>query len=316
MITSLNEQYPKPFVKWAGGKRQLISQFTNIYPSRLSSGSIDTYVEPFLGGGAVLFDLISKYKFKRIIVNDINPILIQTYICIRDYLPEFVFAIEELKVEYHSYEIMDDKNAMFLRIRKEFNYLKNTNWEADVESKVKICSYFMFLNKTCFNGLYRENKKGEFNVSFGKSVAPAIYDYSDLLNTSRFMQNIEFYNLDFEDLLSKFDVNSKMLIYFDPPYRPVNSTSNFNSYSKANFTEKDQIRLAKTFREMNDKGAYLMLSNSNPSNINSNDTFFSEYYHGFDIEEVSARRVINSNSAKRGAISEVLVNNRNQKEIW
>lgn len=293
----------KPFVKWAGGKRNLLTQFNDIYTKNLSE--IDVYIEPFVGGGAVLFDLLSKNtNFKKIVINDINSTLINTYKIIRDDVDSLIKILADFQEKYKlSNEV--ERSELYYEIRDKFNLSK-----VDINSdKIMESAYFMFLNKTCFNGLYRENKKGLFNVPFGKYKNPSILDESNLRNVSKSLSNVEIINCDFENL-TKY-INKSTFVYIDPPYRPLNNTSNFNSYSKIDFNDEEQIRLANWYKELNNIGAKVMLSNSNPKVINPDDDFFDKIYDGFKIINVSASRSINSKGNKRGAVSEIVVINYN-----
>lgn len=292
----------KPFVKWAGGKRTLLDQFKNIYTKDLDNGKIDVYIEPFVGGGAVLFDLLSKYTFKKIVINDINATLINTYKIIKDDVDSLIKILNELQERYKASEDLERDN-MYYEIRDKFNLSKlDVNSDKLVES-----AYFMFLNRTCFNGLYRENKKGLFNVPFGKYKNPAILDEDNLKSVSRALSKVEIINSDFEKLTEY--VNASTFAYIDPPYRPLNQTSSFNSYSKINFNDEEQIRLARWYKELSNIGAKVMLSNSNPKNVNPDDNFFDNIYNEYKIIDVSANRAINSKGCKRGAIGEIVIIN-------
>lgn len=295
----------KPFVKWAGGKRQLLDQFEKLYPKRLLENKIDKYIEPFTGGGAVFFELASKYDFKEIILNDINKELILTYTIIRDNVHRLISELAKLQETFLNSE-PDKREEMYYQIRDRFNTNKlNFNYDTNSEEAIHHSSYFLFLNKTCFNGLYRENKSGLFNVPFGKYKNPTIVDSDNLIRVSNILKNVKLTNVDFEEL-TPF-VNNNTFVYIDPPYRPLNITSSFSSYSKGNFNDDDQIRLAKWYKTLSANGAYLMLSNSNPKNTNKEDNFFEKLYGEFVIREVSASRSINSKGNKRGTISELAI---------
>ena len=295
----------KPFVKWAGGKGSLISQLTNFYPFELKDGIIEKYVEPFVGGGAVLIDILQKYDVKEAYAFDINKDLINCYNVIKAKVEELIKELEIkeknfLKLEY------EDRQKYFYDIRKKYNsYCLKENLD------VKRASEFIFLNRTCFNGLYRVNKNGEFNVPCGKYRNPTICDYKNLRDLSKLLQNVVFQYGDYKK--SKEYIDENTFVYFDPPYRPLSVTSAFTSYTKENFDDENQKELAKYYKELDLKNAKLMLSNSNPKNTNKEDDFFEEIYKGFNINEVSAKRMINSNSKGRGEISELLITN--YKEI-
>ena len=270
----------RPFVKWAGGKGGLISQLKNFYPFDLENGVIERYVEPFIGGGAVLIDILQKYHVKEAYAFDINKDLINCYNVIKSDVEDL---IEEL----------DKKEKEFLKLEKVID--------------VKRASEFIFLNRTCFNGLYRVNKSGKFNVPCGKYKNPTICDFKNLRNLSKLIQNVIFEYGDYKK--SGEYVDDKTFVYFDPPYRPLSITSGFTSYTKEDFNDENQKELAKYYCELNNKKAKLMLSNSNPKNTNKEDNFFEDIYKGFNINEVSAKRMINANSKGRGEISELLITN-------
>ena len=284
----------KPFVKWAGGKNSLIPQLTKYYPLELKDGTIERYIEPFVGGGAVLIDILQRYKVKEAYAFDINIDLINCYNVIKN---NFISLDNEERQKY------------FYDIREEDNSYKLKN-----ELNIKRASEFIFLNKTCFNGLYRVNKDGKFNVPCGKYKNPTICDSNNLRNLSGIIANVVFEYGDYRQ--SEQYVNNNTFVYFDPPYRPISTTSGFTSYTKENFNDADQIELAKYYDKLSLKNAKLMLSNSNPKNINENDTFFEKIYKGFYINEVFAKRMINSNAKERGQISELLITNYEEQDEW
>ena len=286
----------KPFLKWAGGKTQLIEEVEN--SSCDKSGKIKKYVEPFVGSGAIFFYLISKYDFKEIWINDTNKELMNTYQVIRDDVKSLITELEKLSKLY----LLKNEEQ-----RSEFFYEVRNLYNSDKTDKIKHAAYFIFLNRTCFNGLYRVNSKGNFNVPFGKYVNPKLCDKENLENVSKVLKNIKILSLDFEKTEKYIDKDT--FIYFDPPYRPLNVTSSFNSYSKDSFDDKSQEKLAEYFRMLDKKGAKLMLSNSDPKNTDKNDNYFDVLYSSFNIKRVDAKRMINSNAAKRGKITELLITN-------
>ena len=280
----------KPFVKWAGGKGSLISQLTNFYPFELKDGIINKYVEPFVGGGAVLIDILQKYNVKSAYAFDINIDLINCYNVIKTNVEDLIEALKEKEENYFKLET-DNKQSYFYEIRKEYNSYRIDEQELNV----KRASEFIFLNRTCFNGLYRVNKSGEFNVPFGKYKNPTICDAKNLRNLSKLFENVTFQYGDYKESNKYIDNNT--FVYFDPPYRPLSVTSAFTYYTKEDFNDNNQ------------KNAKLMLSNSNPKNTNKDDNFFETIYDGFNINEVFAKRMINSNAKGRGAISELVITN-------
>ena len=295
----------KPFVKWAGGKGGLIPQLTNFYPLELKNGIIDRYVEPFVGGGAVLIDILQKYDVKEAYAFDINKDLINCYNVIKTDVEELIETLKSIEKNYFELE-SENRQKYFYDIREEYN-----SYELGEKLNVKRASEFIFLNRTCFNGLYRVNKNGKFNVPFGKYKNPTICDSKNLRNLSKILQIVEFKYGDYRKSCEY--VNGNTFVYFDPPYRPLSETSGFTSYTKEDFNDENQKELAMYFRELNLKNAKLMLSNSNPKNVNPKDNFFEEIYKDFNINEVTARRNINANSDDRGEISELLITN--YKEI-
>ena len=292
----------KPFIKWAGGKGSLIPQLKNYYPFELNNMKINKYVEPFVGGGAVLINILQEYDVKEAYAFDINMDLINCYNVIKNDVENLIKELDLKEKEFNKLQ-GEERQKYFYDIRKEYNSYKINEEEVNV----KRASEFIFLNRTCFNGLYRVNKNGEFNVPCGKYKNPTICDATNLRNLSYLIRNVNFEYGDYRK--SEKYVDSNTFVYFDPPYRPLSNTSGFTSYTKEDFNDDNQRKLASYFRLLDDKNAKLMLSNSNPKNINKNDTFFDEIYKGFNINEIYAKRMINANSNGRGAISELLITN-------
>lgn len=305
-------QKAKPFLKWAGGKSQLLSQFEAYYPKELKLGIIEDYFEPFLGGGAVFFNIIQKYNIKRAFLYDNNPELILVYKVLQQKRRDLVEILNEYKRKYLNHN-ETKREVFFYKIREKYNAkCHEVNFDKIDEVAVERAAQMLFLNKTCFNGLFRMNRRGEFNVPFGRYKNPGIIDDRNFKDVSNILENAEIQSEDFEILPDR--VNEKSFVYLDPPYRPLNETSNFNSYSKVEFDDKEQIRLANTFRQLDKKGAKLMLSNSDPQNHNPKDHFFNELYNGFEINRVGANRMINCNGEKRGKINELLITNYSVNE--
>ena len=297
----------KPFVKWAGGKGSLISQLKNFYPFEIDNIKIDKYVEPFVGGGAVLINILQKYDIKEVYAFDINMDLINCYNVIKSNVEKL---IEELEKKENSFLVLENKEReeYFYKIREEYNSYNLS--ENDIN--VKRASEFIFLNRTCFNGLYRVNKNGKFNVPCGKYKNPTICDSNNLRNLSYLIRNVNFQYGDYKK--SEKYIDSNTFVYFDPPYRPLSNTSGFTSYTKEDFNDENQKELAKYYKLLDEKDAKLMLSNSNPKNTNKDDNFFEEIYKGFYINEISAKRMINANTKGRGEISELLITNYREME--
>ena len=298
----------KPFVKWAGGKNSLIPQITKYYPFELKNGFIERYIEPFVGGGAVLIDILQKYEIKEAYAFDINIDLINCYNVIKNNVEELINELDKKEKNFIALNDEERQNY-FYDIRAEYN-----SYKLNDKLDVKRASEFIFLNRTCFNGLYRVNKDGKFNVPCGKYKNPTICDAKNLRNLSKLIQNVRFEYGDYRK--SEKYVNNNTFVYFDPPYRPLSATSGFTSYTKEDFNDDNQKELANYFYKLDLKNAKLMLSNSNPKNVNKDDNFFENIYKGFVINEVSAKRMINSNAKGRGEISELLITNYEEQSEW
>lgn len=298
----METQKLKPFVKWAGGKTQLLNYIRQSYPKELGK-SINKYCEPFIGGGAVLFDVLSNYSLKEIYISDINYDLINTYKVLQQNIQQLINTLEKYEYEYHSYDINKRKEYYYCK-RDRFNQLK-FNYKLDLS--VEKASLFIFLNKTCFNGLYRVNKKGLFNVPIGSYEKPSICDKDNLLNISKSLKKVKIHYGSYIES-SKF-IDRNTFVYIDPPYRPLTQTSRFTSYNEFEFTDKQQIELAEFASKLKIKGAKILLSNSDPKNISQNDNFFENLYQGFVINKVYANRMINCKGTLRGKIKELLILN-------
>ncbi|UYZ38002.1 DNA adenine methylase [Clostridium beijerinckii] len=296
----------KPFLKWAGGKSKLIPELENRYPEELLNGKINTYVEPFIGGGAVYFDIASKFHFDKIIINDINSELILTYKVIKNNVGEVINYLNKYQEEYNNLSTLDEKEECYYKIRDEFNKGKgNVNYHEIGTIEIEHAAYMIFLNKSCFNGLYRENKKGGFNVPFGKKEKINTYEEENLRAVNKLLQKTIILNGDFEKV--KEYINNKTFIYMDPPYRPLKGKGSFKDYSKEEFNDDTQIRLAEFYKKIAHSGAKVMESNSDPKNSDEGDLFFDELYKEFRIDRINAARNINSKGNGRGKISEILV---------
>lgn len=293
----------KPFIKWVGGKNQLIEQLDLLLPADFDKWENVTYIEPFVGGGAMLFYMLQRYpNIKNAVINDINSDLITCYRTIRDTPEQLIDALKVIENAFLTLEKEEDRKSMFLTVRNRYNE-KNLN-------PIENTTLFFFLNRTCFNGLYRVNKKGLFNVPFGKYENPKICDPETIRKDSELLQRVEILNGDFED---SFDyANGKTLFYFDPPYRPLSNTSSFNDYTKESFNDVAQVRLKEYCDIINQAGFHFMLSNSDGNSKNACDNFFDDLYKEYQIERVWASRSINSNPNKRGKLTEILVHNYNE----
>ena len=290
----------KPFIKWVGGKSQLIEQLNAQLPADFDSLENITYIEPFVGGGAMLFYMLQHYpNINHAIINDINPDLTTCYRTVRDNPKELIASLQDIENTYLSLNTEEARKEFFMVVRNRYNE-KNLD---PIENTTK----FFFLNKTCFNGLYRVNKKGLFNVPFGRYSNPTICNPETILKDSELLQRVEILNGDFEETFKYAQGNT--LFYFDPPYRPLNDTSSFNNYTKEAFNDNEQIRLKKYCDRINDAGFKFMLSNSDGKSVNGEDNFFDVLYAAYQIERVLASRSINSNPNKRGELTEILVRN-------
>ena len=291
----------KPFLKWAGGKGQLLSEIEKYYP--FADGKITKYAEPFVGGGAVLFDILSKYDLEDVYISDINAELINTYRIIRDDIDELVALLSVMQNEFVTMDTEHRKNY-YMAKRERFNDLKvNSNESVNIEK----AALMIFLNKTCFNGLYRVNKKGLFNVPMGSYRNPMICDEENLRAVSEKLQNVKIVYGDYRE--SADFIDSDTFVYFDPPYRPITDTASFTAYTENLFNDEEQIELAGFVDDMHKKGAKIVISNSDPKNSNTEDDFFDNIYSAHKIERVEATRMINCNSEARGKIKELLISN-------
>ncbi|WP_243894706.1 DpnII family type II restriction endonuclease [Clostridium perfringens] len=295
----------KPFLKWAGGKTQLLDTITSELPENMEG--INTYIEPFVGAGAVFLDFLSSDRFEKYIINDINSKLINVYKVIRDDIHLLIESLNDIKEKYLSFEeLSEDREKMYYEIRDKFN-------SNDI-GRIELASYFIFINKTCFNGLYRENSKGNYNVPIGKYKNPTIFDEEQLREISRLLNKrnnngeliVTILNLKYTELEEY--INKSTFVYFDPPYRPV-TVGGFSTYNKGGFNDESQQELADFYTSVSRTGAKLMLSNSDPRILDKNDDFFEKMYGNFYIQRVYANRFINSKGADRGGISELLITN-------
>lgn len=292
------KQEAKPFVKWVGGKTQLLDEIRKYYPSQ-----VDKYCEPFVGGGAVLFDVLAKCHPNDILINDINGELINTYNQIKANCNGLIDLLAELQEKYWSSSLEENK-ALYLEKRERFNSLKvNGNKKENLEKG----ALFIFLNKTCFNGLFRVNSKGLFNVPFNSAKKPLLCDEENLKACSRLLKKVKMSVGNYSQC--KDFIDSKTFVYLDPPYRPLTETAAFTSYNENGFGDKEQIELAKFIESISRRKALVVTSNSDPKNVCEDDNFFDKLYQKFSIKRVSASRMINSNAKKRGAINELLISN-------
>jgi DNA adenine methylase len=296
----------RPFLKWAGGKSQLLKQFEAYFPGELKEGKIRHYFEPFLGGGAVFFHLAQKYAFESAWLSDISKSLMDTYRIVKQKPGALIKKLERLTRAYLPKKT-GARKAFFLRKRAEYN--RNGTLNALDRAAVTI-----FLNKTCYNGLFRFNSLGEFNAPHGRYVNPRIADQENLASVSKLLKRATLKTCSFEKVLAAVGAlgNSarNAFVYLDPPYKPLSRTASFTAYSRFEFGLREQEKLAEIFRALDRAGAKVMLSNSDPKNLDPSDDFFDRLYKDFHISrKVLATRAINSNAQKRGRITELVITN-------
>lgn len=298
----------KPFLKWAGGKSQLLPQLRRYFPADLAAGGICRYIEPFLGGGAVYLDVVQSFAIEESHLFDINEELILAYRVVqRD--PNAL--IEQLANHRQNYMSLTEpaRAAYFYTLREHYNTQRSSvDFHTYSAFWVERAADMIFLNKTCFNGLFRVNASGLFNVPFGHYKKPVVFEKENVMRISQLLQCATLHIGGFESCADFVDEHT--FIYFDPPYRPISQTSSFTAYARDKFDDDDQRRLARFFAHLAAKtGAKLMLSNSDPKNLDAGDDFFDDLYAPFTIRRVSASRMINSAGDGRGRINEILVTN-------
>lgn len=290
----------KPFLKWAGGKGQLLNQLSEHLPARIHREHF-TYIEPFVGGGAMLFFMLQHFgNIKRAIINDVNEDLILAYQTIKNDVEALICRLEAVEKDYLKID-PNQRSNLFYEIRERYNQ--------HIGDNIERVSQLLFLNKTCFNGLYRVNKKGLFNVPFGKYSNPTICNAEVLRADSQLLQSakVEICQGDYTQTLEHVD--GLTFFYLDPPYRPLDATSSFTAYAKGDFNDDDQRALADFCHQLSDRGCLWMESNADCSAKNPEDTFFEDLYRNYRIERVYASRFINANPSKRGKLTELLIKN-------
>jgi DNA adenine methylase len=297
----------RPFLKWAGGKRQLLPQISVFLPDQLKDGHIRRYVEPFVGSGAVFFHLVQTYTIPELYISDLNPELIRAYRTVQRDVENLIAFLQEIEAAYLPLAEQERKRFYYAQ-RERFNV---TRPSAASSSPAEACpqrtAQLIFLNRTCYNGLFRVNAAGEFNVPFGRYRRPRICDEPNLRAVSAILQHTEIHYGRYSDCADFVD--DATFVYFDPPYRPLTSTANFTAYSQHSFDDAAQLELAAFYRRLDAVGAALLLSNSDPRNVDPADDFFEAAYAGFRFERVRASRRINSRAEKRGPINELLIAN-------
>ncbi len=300
----------RPFLKWAGGKGQLLEQFQFCFPRELNGkGIVKRYYEPFLGSGAVFFWVMQNCKIEKAYINEFSPEIYSCYVAIQKNIEKVIKYLKGLEKKYRRLDLAGQE-ALYYKIREKYNQTRrNINFDkCYITEHPERAAMTIFLNRTCFNGLYRVNSKGEFNVPFGKYKNPTICDAQNLIAVSRILKGVTITNKDFSIIQKHIKKDS--FVYLDPPYRPLNKTSSFTSYSSNKFDDKEQERLAAIFKKLSQiEGVKIMLSNSDPKNENKEDNFFEYLYSDFKLERLKARRMINCDASKRGEINELLIMN-------
>lgn len=293
----------KPVLKWAGGKGLLLPQLSEKFPNSLKCGSIKRYIEPFVGGGAVFFEICNSFRFKDAFLFDINPELVILYNVIKK---DVGLLIKELSFLQEAYASAEDKSALYYNLRGEYNTF-DKHVDANIYSSdfVRRAALTIFLNRTCFNGLFRVNSKGLFNVPMGRYKNPCILDAGNLTAVSYALSKATVVQADFSTALQYADKDT--FIYYDPPYRPLKETS-FTKYAANGFDDNEQCRLKDVFDKAGRLGALQMLSNSDPTNAGE-DAFFDDLYQEYNIHRIWAKRLINSKADGRAAIRELLITN-------
>lgn len=301
----MTNKVAKPFLKWAGGKTQLITEIERSLPYEITNKKF-TYIEPFVGSGAVLFWMLNNFpNLEKAVINDINSDLINTYKIIASKPKELISVLKVLQNEYHD---LAEKQEL----QKEYYYNIREFYNTRSAEKSKQAAYFIFLNKSGFNGIYRVNRNNLYNVPKGSSTKPPICDEQNILLVSKVLQKVEILCGDYENTL--IEATSNSFFYFDPPYKPLSETSSFNSYAKDDFNDEEQIRLRNFCTKLEKLGHKWMLSNSDVKSKNNNDDFFDKLFEEYKIERVMARRSLNAHGDKRGKLNELLITNYNYEQ--
>lgn len=307
LIKNTEQPLAKPFLKWAGGKRQLLNLFQQLYPPALKANKIKNYYEPFLGSAAVFFDIVQKYKIENAFLYDVNPELVLTYKVIQEQPVKLIECLMGIQKKYLRLD-NEKRTAYYYKQRTLFNrQLSKIDFDRFNEAWIARAAQTIFLNRTCYNGLFRVNAKGAFNTPAGNYSRPVICDTANLMAVSKLLQTATIKRADYSQILK--DLQPKAFVYFDPPYRPLSKTAAFTAYSQFAFGDTQQQELAALFAKLHKKKVAVMLSNSDPANFGVKDAFFDDLYRNFAITRVPAKRLINSNAALRGTINEIVVTN-------
>jgi len=285
----------------------LLQIFRNLYPIELIEGKLKHYYEPFLGSGAVFFDVMARFNIEQAFLYDINPELVLTYKVVQQWPQALIKRLAALEKNYLKLD-KEARKTFYYKQRDSFNRQRQGfDYQRQSEAWIARAALLIFLNRTCYNGLYRVNSRGDFNSPAGDYNNPTICDAANLMAVSAVLQRAHIQQADFGAVLR--DIKTKSFVYFDPPYRPISKTASFKAYSASAFNDAEQQQLARVFAQLHKKGAHMLLSNSDPKNTNPNDDFFDDLYASYHILRVPARRLINSNAGKRGSIHEIVVTN-------
>jgi DNA adenine methylase len=298
----------QPFLKWAGGKRQLLQTIHAHLPPEVKNGGKTRYIEPFVGGGAVFFYIRKHFAFSEFHISDLNQDLINAYLVVRDELPGLCSELEKISDEYLPLP-HEDRALQFYETRDTYNSNRGCLENSEIgQERVIRAAQMIFMNRTCFNGLYRVNSRGDYNVPHGRYRNPKILNEENLESARIALSGVNISQGTYQNC--EPSINDDSFVYLDPPYRPLPNTPSFTDYSeKSTFGDEDQSELADFFSSASDSGASLMLSNSDPHVTDRDDDFFDTLYSDFEIRRVPARRAINSDGNARGPITEILVTN-------
>ncbi|RNC99548.1 DNA adenine methylase [Lysinibacillus halotolerans] len=295
-----------PFVKWAGGKSRLIDSILHKISNHINLDEMEHYIEPFVGGGAMFFYLAYHYNFTKMTIIDINLELINSYRSIKEDPIHLIRHLDILQDKYNSLHTLEEKELLYYNIRQVYNNYQDKN---ELKEKVDFerAAQFIFLNKSCFNGLYRVNRKGEYNVPFGKKERINIYNQRNILNVNEVLKRTTIIHGDYTQTFDHIQEQENTFVYFDPPYRPITSSSAFTAYAESGFNDDDQSNLANLCKELHLRDVHFAVSNSDPHNSDPTDMFFDNLYEEFNIYRIRANRQIAADSRSRSAISEILV---------
>ena len=294
----------KPFVKWAGGKGKLLRILEENLPADFDDIESVTYIEPFVGGGAMLFHMLENHpNINRAIINDINPALINCYLRIKSNHRSLIAELREIHEAYYKEDTQEGRRLFYYMRRNEYNQIP-----VNRRNTIRSASLFIFLNRTCFNGLYRENNSGGFNVPVGRYIRPTICNEEGLLIAHQILQNVEIISGSYENVMQFVDWGEYNFFYFDPPYRPLLGANNFKQYTLNAFNDPEQEELKAFCDEINAHGGHFMLSNSDRE-IEPGVSYFEYLYEGYDVQHIYAPRTINAFAPGVQMATEILVKN-------